>query len=165
MKKFTIKNSSKSENLKFIVCGDSIIAECSAENAETVCDALNKMEAGKCLMDAAYYLAGRGFVGGRDGGSAMSTLLNHPTTYKLPWSRFENGHSWLRAEVVATKFKEDGLTPEAWAVREMGAVLTRRGQWVYEPSPSSRSDAFIKRTRFATAQEAAEAAEKYFTMK
>lgn len=93
----------------------------------------------------------------------MSDLLKHPTTYKLPWSRFKNGHDWQRAEVVATKFAEDGLTPTAWAVREGGAVLTRRGQWEYEPSPSSRTDAFLKRTRFATAQEAAEAAEKYFS--
>lgn len=36
----------------------------------------------------------------------------------------------------------------AWAVTEGGCCLNNKGKWEYEPHPSSRSNAFIKRTRF-----------------
>jgi hypothetical protein len=44
-----------------------------------------------------------------------------------------------------------------WAVRRDGRCLNNRGEWEYEPLPSSRDDDFIKRCRFPT-PEAARAA-------
>lgn len=35
-----------------------------------------------------------------------------------------------------------------WAVRYMGRCLTSKGEWVFEPQPSSRTRAFLNRTRF-----------------
>jgi hypothetical protein len=46
--------------------------------------------------------------------------------------------------------------PELWAVRYMGEVLNKRGEWEYEPLPSNRDDAFRERCRFATPAEAYE---------
>ena len=43
---------------------------------------------------------------------------------------------------------------DAWAVVDAIFVLNREGEWEYEPQPSNRSDEFLARTRFATAQEA-----------
>jgi hypothetical protein len=41
-----------------------------------------------------------------------------------------------------------------WAVCCEGGVLNTHNEWEYEPNPSSRSDAFKKRTRFDTIEEA-----------
>jgi hypothetical protein len=50
----------------------------------------------------------------------------------------------------------DGV--DRWCAKWMGRVATRDGEWEYEPNPSSRTDDFIKDTRFATVEEAARAA-------
>lgn len=55
-----------------------------------------------------------------------------------------------------------GLNPDGtrmpvdskWAIRLTGMVLNKKGQWEFEPIPSSRSDAFLKRARFDSADEA-----------
>lgn len=44
--------------------------------------------------------------------------------------------------------------PDKWAVRKPGACLNKRGEWEWEPLPSSRDDEFLERCRFATAVEA-----------
>ena len=44
-----------------------------------------------------------------------------------------------------------------WAVRRGGSCLSKKGEWVYEPLPSSRTESFYKRCRFDTF-EAAESA-------
>ena len=46
---------------------------------------------------------------------------------------------------------------ERWAVTRAGSCLNKGGGWEYEPSPSSRTEAFFERTRWATAEAAAEA--------
>jgi hypothetical protein len=39
----------------------------------------------------------------------------------------------------------------AWVIRDsIGQVLPKDGEWEIEPSPSSRSDEFLARTRYAT---------------
>jgi hypothetical protein len=37
---------------------------------------------------------------------------------------------------------------DKWAVRCGSEVLTKTGQWEYEPMPSNRSEAFLRRARF-----------------
>lgn len=44
-----------------------------------------------------------------------------------------------------------------WCVKDGHAVLNKDLEWEHEPLPSSRDDAFIARTRWATAEEAYEA--------
>jgi hypothetical protein len=39
-------------------------------------------------------------------------------------------------------------SPGRWAVKKRNEVLTRSGQWKWEPQPSSRTDKFISATRF-----------------
>ena len=41
-----------------------------------------------------------------------------------------------------------------WAIRERGACLNKRGEWEFEPMPSSRTPAFFKRCRFKSAEAA-----------
>lgn len=35
-----------------------------------------------------------------------------------------------------------------WCVKDRGFVATKTGRWIYEPQPSSRTQAFRNRTRF-----------------
>lgn len=90
----------------------------------------------------------------------INSLLAVPVRYRMPFTRIENGPEWQRTEIVATKF--DGDKPSAWAIRELEMVLAKDGEWEYEPSPSERNEEFITRTRFPTAEEAAEHVIKYF---
>ena len=48
---------------------------------------------------------------------------------------------------------------QCWAVVRAGKCLNRRGEWDYEPSPSSRTDRWIKGHRF-TLEKALELARK-----
>jgi hypothetical protein len=50
-----------------------------------------------------------------------------------------------------------------WVVYRFGTsyALNRDGQWEYEPIPSSRDDAYLARTRFATLMEAYECFRQY----
>lgn len=90
-------------------------------------------------------------------------LLDNPTRYRLPWSRFLNASEWMRAEVVATSFDAATGKPTKWCVREGESVLNKdEGDWECEPTPSSRDAEFLERTRWNTASEAAEAARRYF---
>jgi hypothetical protein len=47
-----------------------------------------------------------------------------------------------------------------WAVTRNSDVLNRSGKWEWEPNPSSRTDAFLRRTRYATVDEALAAARR-----
>ena len=45
--------------------------------------------------------------------------------------------------------------PPAWAITQRGGlVMDKKGDWEYEPLPSNRSQRFIKRTRWSTADKA-----------
>jgi hypothetical protein len=47
------------------------------------------------------------------------------------------------------------IDPDAWAILSEGnAVLNRDGKWEYEPTPSSRDEAFFARCRWPSAREA-----------
>lgn len=48
--------------------------------------------------------------------------------------------------------QEDGSSN--WKIAEKGFVLNCNGEWEFESIPSSRTDAYFKRTRFDTAEEA-----------
>ena len=47
---------------------------------------------------------------------------------------------------VEQAYQMDGT--ELWAVRRMGRCLNRRGEWSYEPIPSSRTDRWLRAHRF-----------------
>lgn len=52
-----------------------------------------------------------------------------------------------------------------WVVRRQveGLCLNKSGNWVLEPNPSNRENAFIERTRFASVEEALDAYKKRLT--
>ena len=53
-------------------------------------------------------------------------------------------------------------TTNKWAItNDLGEVLNKSLHWEYEPNPSSRTDDFIKRTRF-TLDEAQDICERIF---
>jgi hypothetical protein len=83
--------------------------------------------------------------------SPMDGLI--PSTYRLPWSRFQNATPWMAAELVATHW--DKNRPTRWAIRESGSVLAKDGEWEFEPNPSSRTPEFLERTRWGSLEEAA----------
>jgi len=43
---------------------------------------------------------------------------------------------------------------EKWAVRCGGSCLTKKGEWEWEPQPSSRSETFYRRCRFKSLKDA-----------
>lgn len=47
-----------------------------------------------------------------------------------------------------------GLESVKWTILQGGACFNKQGKWEYEPMPSSRTDEFIERTRWNSAQEA-----------
>lgn len=91
-------------------------------------------------------------------------LLGTPVSYRLPYSRMQQPAAWNFAEIVATKFDEEGQ-PTSWAIRESGSVLANDGEWEMEPLPSDRDDEYLRRTRWPTAEQAAEFALLNFTGK
>lgn len=92
-------------------------------------------------------------------GCSSHDLLAVAVCYRMPFSRIENAPEWQRTEIVATKF--DGGNPSQWAIREMQMVMAKDGEWEWEPSPSNRDHDFLTRTRFDTAEDAAECALKF----
>ena len=64
------------------------------------------------------------------------------------------GGSWPQvADVVLRRMPQrDG--PDKWAILDHAACLDRDGDWVIQPQPSSRDEAFIRRCRFDSAEEA-----------
>lgn len=44
----------------------------------------------------------------------------------------------------------EGFKGRKWAICYQGFIFTKKGKWEWEPIPSSRSDAFLKRARFDT---------------
>lgn len=97
---------------------------------------------------------------------------------QLLGQRHADGSSLVLAPGVAVQSYalEDGCTiercvqrkdpnslrpPVLWAVRSTFGVLSREGEFEYEPLPSSRSEDFLQRCRFDSAQEAFDAWQRY----
>lgn len=59
--------------------------------------------------------------------------------------------------ISVERTKADG---SAWAVRCDGSCLRVIGGWCYEPMPSSRTDKFLAKHRFASAEAAIAAAQE-----
>jgi hypothetical protein len=77
-------------------------------------------------------------------------LLKVATAFEVPVE--EEGekpsHLWVRIEKRGN---------DRWCIRnESGVILNKKNQWVYEPQPSSRTEAFIQNTRFESVVEAFE---------
>lgn len=45
-----------------------------------------------------------------------------------------------------------------WAVRHVGMCLNKKGKWIHEPLPSSRTEKWLKQVRWDSAEEAIAAA-------
>ena len=72
----------------------------------------------------------------------------------VAWTWNYSDHSHLDSIKIETAKQMDGSIK--YAVRHMGACLTVEGKWEFEPIPSSRDDAFFKRCRFDSWQQAAD---------
>lgn len=87
--------------------------------------------------------------------------LVNPESFKLPLSRYERGERWMTMTIEATNWDDTGVNPIAWVVREGGQVLNKEGKWEIEPTPGGRSEGFIERTRWKSAEEAVEAVRQW----
>jgi len=65
----------------------------------------------------------------------------------------------LNELVVAARINRDNRT--MWAIVSGNAVLNHDAEWEHEPLPSNRSDDFIARTRWPSAREAIEFAQRH----
>mgnify|MGYP001192268883 CR=1 FL=1 len=68
---------------------------------------------------------------------------------KLTPVKFETDNNDVFIEMRKQRDKS-----EKWVITRHGSVLAKDCEWEFEPSPSSRDDAFIERTRFNTFDEA-----------
>ncbi len=67
--------------------------------------------------------------------------------------RIDGAKDGLGEVFIARVTNSDGT--DRYAVRQGDNVLNTDGGWEYEPQPSNRDDAFFKRCRFATFDDAA----------
>jgi hypothetical protein len=74
-----------------------------------------------------------------------------PTVYQLV-EEVDTGGEYVRGITLERCKQRDGSYK--WAIRSHGQVMTKTGKWEYEPMPSSRTDAFLKRARFDSVDEA-----------
>lgn len=94
-----------------------------------------------------------------DDETGLCDLCSHDEVTRLrEWlsraSQFE-----LNEHVVVDRMtQQDGSV--LWRVKKGPFCLNVNGEYEYEPLPSSRDDAYIKRCRFATLEEAWERAER-----
>jgi hypothetical protein len=51
-------------------------------------------------------------------------------------------------QYLDTRIYIEARGDDLWAVVESGCCLNKKGQWEYEPLPSNRTKAFLKRCRF-----------------
>lgn len=79
-----------------------------------------------------------------------------PCAYRLDGLDVIGGR-WAGLEIIE-KIQRDSKS--LWAVSIGQTCLNMFGEWEYEPQPSSRTDEFIERTRFATLEEAVTRAKK-----
>jgi hypothetical protein len=67
-----------------------------------------------------------------------------------------NSESTITIEATGGLYR-DG-TPMAitanWAIRLQGMTLNKKGDWEWEPMPSSRTDAYLKRSRWHSSRAA-----------
>lgn len=63
-----------------------------------------------------------------------------------------NGHIWDPSWRDADRynFKIEKRDTNAWAVIDLGYVLTKDLEWIYEPMPSARDEAFYRVARFSS---------------
>jgi hypothetical protein len=72
--------------------------------------------------------------------------------YELVAENDELPGPYVRQVTLDRVRQSDGT--DKWAIRTSSSCLNKSGEFVYEPMPSSRSDEFIKDTRFDSEQEA-----------
>ena len=89
-----------------------------------------------------------------EGVAAKNDLI--PTEYGIR-SEFERMDSF---QVRFCRMNSPFYKGERWTVRRQGSVLNKSGRWEFEPLPSSRDDAFYKRCRFNTLEQAESAFRK-----
>ena len=64
------------------------------------------------------------------------------------------GGSWPTFANVVLQRRPQRTGSNLWAIVDHGACLDKEGSWIIEPQPSSRTDAFLARCRFDSAEEA-----------
>ncbi len=69
-------------------------------------------------------------------------------------SKFDLGDHPVQTRPVAIEARRQRDGSRLWVVQMHEWVLTKSGEWVYEPIPSSRTKSFIRRTRFANKEAA-----------
>lgn len=96
-----------------------------------------------------------------DATNAITMPLARVTAYALGDTASPMG---MGPETLEAAVQRDGSV--LWAIRRMGgSCLNKKGEWEYEPMPSSRTAAFFKRCRWPTAEAAYQAWEAVQTPK
>lgn len=88
--------------------------------------------------------------------SDLSTVLQrHAVSYAWTWVDPDAPERLAEVRIEGRQREPGNPTPIKWAVvLDQNRVLNQDGEWEYEPLPSSRSDEFLARTRWDSAEAA-----------
>lgn len=76
-------------------------------------------------------------------------------------TKFELGECRIQRRPIFIEIRKQIDGSVLWIVSMHEWVLTKSGKWIYESMPSGRTDSFIKRTRYATKDEALESYRRF----
>jgi len=89
----------------------------------------------------------------RDSLNTAPELVEYVASYVVSGLPRDNIEHMVWAVEVANCGPRLADKPDrCWAIRSMSRCLSRRGEWVYEPLPSSRTDRWIRGHRFTEAE-------------
>jgi len=78
-----------------------------------------------------------------------ATLHRHAQRFSWIWVNPETPHQPTQVNIEARLQDEFGRRPVRWVIIDrFRTVLTKQGNWEWEPSPSSCDDAYVARTRW-----------------
>ena len=79
-------------------------------------------------------------------------MAKDKTWVPITWVREGDKNSMFPVQIIL--MSSNAYKGEKYCVRSGHNCLNTKGEWEYEPQPSSRNDAFYKRCRFDTLEEA-----------
>lgn len=86
---------------------------------------------------------------------AEETMTDNPTPAPLVVNEYQlEGGGRFDADDITLRRMPQRKGADKWAIYNRGAVLSKDGDWEYEPTPSSRTDEYLQRCRFDSMQEA-----------
>jgi len=87
-------------------------------------------------------------------------ISQHWVSESWTWNRDVMPKGYEEIEPVRIDMVRGRKGSVSYAVRQQGACMNAKGEWEFEPIPSSRTDEWLKEFRFSSWEDAAKAVER-----